>query len=65
MKATKYEKVPELPSNAIPVAKYAKDNDISSPAYVQIKYNRHLDAGAKYPGYKIINWQGINFVIPD
>ncbi len=64
MKATKYKKVPDLPANAVPVSTYAKENNFSAPAYVQIKYNRHTDEGAPHPGYYIINWQGINFVVP-
>lgn len=65
MNATKYDKVTELPAGAVRVSTYAKDNNISSPAYVQIKYNRYVKDKAKNanPGYYIINWQGINFVV--
>lgn len=67
MKAEKYEKVEKLEAGAVSVSQYAKANNIKSPAYVQVKYNRYLAKPTKcaYPGYKIVNWQGINFVIPD
>lgn len=63
MNATKYDKVTELPSGAVRVSTFARDNSISSPAYVQIKYNRFLEDKGQYPGYYIVNWQGINFVV--
>ncbi len=63
MNATKYDKVTELPAGAVRVSTYSRDNNISSPAYVQIKYNRFLETGKTYPGYYIVNWQGINFVV--
>ena len=65
MKAIKYDKVNELPKHALKVSTYAEVNNIPQPAYVCIKYDRYLIGKGSYPGYKIVNWQGFNFVIPD
>lgn len=69
---TKYDEELVLPSGATPISLYAKEENISSPAYVHVKYDRHkfgytTKAGkfvkAPDPGYKIIRYKGINYVI--
>lgn len=65
MKAIKYDKVKELPENAVKVSMYAESINQRNPAYICVAYDRYLDNKGTYPGYKIVNWQGINFVIPD
>lgn len=65
MKATKYEKVKEIPPNAVKVSNYAEQVGQANPPYICIAYDRYLAGNGTYPGYKIVNWQGFNFVIPD
>jgi len=67
MKAKKYDKVNELPANAVKVSKYAEMIGQTNPPYICVMFDRWLanPSKAQYPGYKIVNWQGINFVIPD
>ena len=67
MKATKYDKVKTLPKKALPVSQYAEQIGQKNPAYICIAYDRHLAKPDKCadPGYTIVNWQGINFVIPN
>lgn len=60
MKAFKYEKVDELPRDAMLVSAFAKENNWQ-PAYVYVKLERAKEAG-KSVNYNIINWQGMNFV---
>jgi hypothetical protein len=62
---TRFEKVDTLPSDAMKVSLYAKLHGISQPAYINVKYSRYLTDGGEKPPYKIINFQGSNFVIPD
>lgn len=73
---TKYEKVNQLPKGALTIANYREQNpeQFKSNAYVHIKFDRYkfgikdkkggLKFGAK-PPYKIVDFQGIAFVIPD
>ena len=67
MKAIKYDKVDTLPANAVKVSKYAEMTGQNNPPYICVAYDRWLKnpSGTTYPGYKIVNWQGYNFVIPD
>lgn len=65
MKAKKYDKVEELPANAVKVSKYAEMIGQSNPPYISVMYDRYVNGKGSYPGYKIVNWQGFNFVIPD
>lgn len=67
MKAYKYEKVTELPDNAMTVSAYAEKVEQKNPPYICIVYDRYLEkpGTCEKPQYKIVNWQGINFVIPD
>lgn len=67
MKAKKYDKVQELPTNAIKVSTYAEQIGQNNPPYICVAYDRWLKSPAtvSYPGYKIVNWQGYNFVVPD
>lgn len=65
MKAKKYDKVNELPKTAIKVSSYAAQIGQENPPYICVAYDRYLNGKGSYPGYKIVNWQGFNFVIPD
>lgn len=72
MRINKYDKVNDLPANAIPVSLYAKENGFKSPAHVYTKYDRYrfgyktkkgtLVHGSD-PGYDIVNWLGTCLVI--
>jgi hypothetical protein len=33
--------------------------------YICVMFDRYLAGKGSNPGYKIVNWQGFNFVIPD
>jgi hypothetical protein len=67
MEAKKYDKVEVLPDNAIKVSMYAQQIGQNNPPYICVMYDRYLanPTKAKKPPYKIVNWQGINFVIPE
>lgn len=56
-KEPKYPTVSQLPAGAIAIRNYADSQGITV-AYVYIKHDRGK------ADYKIINYQGINFVIP-
>lgn len=55
----KYENVTELPANAVSVSDYCKQQDYSTSNL----YNQYRKK--KNKGYKIVVFQGFNFVIPD
>ena len=72
-KGTKYDKVIVLPDDAMPVSEYVrrKGDEISSIAYLHVKYDRHrfgyiTKAGkelfAPYPGYRIVEYFGQCYV---
>lgn len=76
VKGTKYEQLEVLPPDAIPVStffrKYGKKFNVSSPAYVYVKFDRYefgytSNAGtslkAADPGYTIVSYYGTNYVI--
>lgn len=65
MKALKYDKVESLPDNAIKVSSYAQQIGQANPSYICVCYDRFLAGKGSKPPYEIVNWQGINFVIPD
>jgi hypothetical protein len=65
MKAKKYPKVNTLPANAVKVSSYANSIGQHNPPYISVAYDRYIAGTGTYPGYVIVNWQGINFVIPD
>lgn len=65
MKAIKYDKVDTIPPNAVKVSVYAEMIDQRNPSYICVMYDRFLNGKGSYPKYKIVNWQGFNFVIPD
>lgn len=65
MKAIKYDKVDVLPSNAVKISVYAESINQKNPPYICVMYDRWKNGNGAYPGYKIVNWQGFNFVIPD
>lgn len=60
LKGTKYEKIERLPRNAVPVSRYAADNN-TAVGYIYIKYERKGSAA----GYTIRCFKGSNFVIPN
>lgn len=64
MKAVKYEKVESLPDNAVKVSTYAEMIGQSNPPYICVMYDRYLAGTGRDPKYRIVNWQGYNFVIP-
>jgi hypothetical protein len=57
MKGTKYPIVNSLPEGAKSVTNYSEEYDISI-AYVYIKHTRGK------ADYDIVNFQGINFIVP-
>ncbi len=63
MKAIKYPKVDKLPTNAKSVNTYAEESGFKAP-YIYIKYER-AKKGETSVNYKIVNYQGFNFVIPE
>lgn len=65
MKATKYTKVETLPDNAVTVSTYAKQIGQANPPYICVMYDRYLAGKGKNPSFKIVNWQGFNFVVPE
>jgi hypothetical protein len=62
---SKYPKVDELPEGAYLLSAYKDVLGLKNAASVCVKYDRFLDNKGAYPGYKIVNWQGLNFAIPD
>jgi hypothetical protein len=64
MKAKKYDKVDALPDNALKVSAYAELIGQSNPPYICVMYDRYLAGTGRDPKYRIVNWQGYNFVIP-
>lgn len=63
MKSIKYEKVDTLPKGALKVSLYAEKIKQKNPTYISVQYDRFLAGTGKDPGFKIINWQGFNFVV--
>lgn len=59
-RGTKYPEVDKLPEGAQLVSGYAKTNGYSSVQHVYVKFDR----GAKGLTYRIVSFQGQNFVIP-
>lgn len=62
VKESKYNEVSKLPATAQKVSTFAKDKGWQV-GYVYVKYLRSLEGKAQVD-YKIIRFQGINFVIP-
>ena len=58
MKGTRkqYEEIPQLPANAMSVAKFAEQEDITV-SYVYKKFNEGK------ADYRIVDFQGYNFVV--
>lgn len=62
--STKYPKVTTLPKAAQRVKAFA-DSQGWAVGYVYVKYERSLDPEKKTTvNYKIVQFQGINFVVP-
>lgn len=75
-KDKQYETVKSLPAKAEPISAFAAQYpaQFKSPAYVHVKFDRHKFGyetkggglrNTAYPGYKIVTFKGIHFVIPD
>jgi len=62
---SKYPKVVFLPKEAIPISEFAKMLGFKNPAYVYVKFERYQAGKGEAPGYTVINWQGINFAVPE
>jgi len=62
-KESKYTEVTRLPATAQKVSTFAKLNGWAV-GYVYVKYLRSLEGKAQV-NYKIVRFQGINFVVPD
>lgn len=69
---TKYDNMEILQPGALPVSKFARKKKMSSPAYVHVKYDRfkfgYTNSSGNFthspdPGYKIICYEGTNYVI--
>ena len=61
---TKYPEVDKLPDNAMRVSAFA-DLKGWAVGYVYVKYERSLINPKTTVDYKIVQFQGINFIIPD
>ena len=62
---SKYPKVATLPDGAVPVSEFSKIQGFKNPAYVYVKFERYQAGKGEAPGYTVINWQGINFAVPE
>ena len=63
VKESKYPEVSKLPPSAQKVSTFANEMGWQV-GYVYIKYLRSLDGKAQVD-YKIVRFQGINFVVPN
>jgi hypothetical protein len=75
-KDKQYDTVKSLPAKAEPISRFAAlfPDQFKSPAYVHVKYDRHKFGyetkkgelrNTANPGYKIVTFKGVHFVIPD
>jgi hypothetical protein len=62
-KESKYPEIDKLPATAEKVSTFAKSQGYQV-GYVYVKYLRSLEGKATV-NYKIVRFQGINFVIPN
>jgi hypothetical protein len=61
---TKYPQVKTLPKGAQLLSSYKDVIGVKNAATVCVKYDRYLKGESKTnPGYKIVNFQGMNFAI--
>lgn len=61
---TKYPQVEILPKGAQLLSAYKDVIGVKNAATVCVKYDRFLSGESKTdPGYKIVNFQGLNFAI--
>ena len=61
---TKYPQVETLPKGAQLLSSYKDVIGVKNAATVCVKYDRYLKGESKTnPGYKIVNFQGMNFAI--
>lgn len=61
---TKYESIERLPDDAQPVSLFAAGQN-TAVGVVYIRYDRYLSGKGKDPGYKIVCYMGMNWVIHD
>ena len=62
MTQSKYKQVNELPPGAMTVKGYAEQVK-KKPAYIYVRYNRYLNKNHSHPGYDLVTYQGVIFVI--
>ena len=59
----KYPKVSELPEGASLLSAFKDEIGLKNAASVCVKYDRFLAGAGSDPGYKIVNFQGLNFAV--
>lgn len=60
----KYPKVDKLPKGAALLSTYKDVIGVKNAATVCVKYDRYINGLSKTdPGYKIVNFQGLNFAV--
>lgn len=60
----KYPKVDKLPKGACLLSTYKDVIGVKNAATVCVKYDRYINGLSKTdPGYKIVNFQGLNFAV--
>lgn len=63
---TKYPTVNELPKGAQLLSAYKDVIGVKNAATVCVKYDRYVNGTSKSnPGYKIVNFQGMNFAVTE
>ncbi len=62
---TKYPTVEELPEGATLLSVYKNVLGLKNAASVCVKYDRYLSGKGTKPAYRIVNWQGFNFAVPE
>jgi len=59
----KYPQVTELPEGASLLSAFKDGIGLKNAASVCVKYDRYLSGKGSDPGYKIVNFQGLNFAV--
>ena len=59
---TKYESIDRLPDDAQPVSLFAAGQN-TAVGVVYIRYDRYLAGKGKDPGYRILGYMGMNWVV--
>ena len=60
---TQYREVNKLPSGAVTVKTYAESIGKKSVQNIYTMFERYLKGKGKYPGFELVKWQGVIFVI--